>query len=298
MGTAQPQAGRATPQGPLKPIPTPAGGLAPGPPIPLDAVQIAARPGSALTVADLVREAMEAAEAAEYEPDTYGEVREANEGFSEDDLLDFTEDIAALMEAFLNPSVAVAAQTLEVMVQLALDFIDELVAKGVEARRQHEDGIGNSQEGARFQPQLHAEDLLAALSSHPRKALRCREALENYRQLEEFKCAFPEDRYLSPPPSQTLPPVSPQGVKTPGTSTSGGPSTEGKPQQGQSISSTQQAQTPQYEAAHGIKRTSSQSAGAYSNPATQVMRKQQRDAGLEAGLSFTPGASSALPLGI
>ena len=31
------------------------------------------------------------------------------------------------MEAFLNPSVAVAAQTLEVTVQLALDFIDELV---------------------------------------------------------------------------------------------------------------------------------------------------------------------------
>ena len=37
--------------------------------------------------------------------------------------------VAALMEAFLNPSIAVVGQTLEVTVQMVLDFIDDLVSK-------------------------------------------------------------------------------------------------------------------------------------------------------------------------
>lgn len=174
------------------------------------------------------------------------------------------------------------------------------VAKGIEARRQHEDGNGNTQETSSFQPQLHAEDLLAALASHPRKALRCAEALENYRQMEGFKCAFPEDRYLSPPPTQTQSTVSPQGVKTAGASSaSRGPSAERQPQEGQHAVSPQQPRTPpQCETARGTKRTTQQAAGAYSNPATQIMQTQQRDAGLETGLSFKPAVASALPLGI
>lgn len=186
---------------------------------PMEAVQIAARPGSSSTVADLVREAMEAAEAAEAtDPDTdfYGAAREADQGFSVHDLLDFTEDIAALMEAFMNPELAVAAEALELMVQLALDFIDDLVEKALEHRRQQQDGVRRPRGSRRRQPQLFAEDLLAGLSTHPRKALRCKEALENYRMLEEFKLAFPEDRYLSAPAQgQSQPPVSPQSTTTP-----------------------------------------------------------------------------------
>ncbi|KAL8269971.1 hypothetical protein Esti_006105 [Eimeria stiedai] len=190
----------------------------------LEAVHIAARPGSASTVADLVREAMEAAEAAEQEPPSYGDVREADEGFAEDDMLDFAEDIAALMEAFLNPSVAVAAQTLELTVQLALDFVDELVAKGLETRREQEENAEEASEEARPKPQLLAEDVIEALADHPRKALRCREALESYKLLEEFKCAFPDDKYLSPSPVQAQQgaPSGPAGAPPVSASTSGG----------------------------------------------------------------------------
>lgn len=37
--------------------------------------------------------------------------------------------VAALMEAFMNPELAVAAEALELMVQLSLDFIDDLVSQ-------------------------------------------------------------------------------------------------------------------------------------------------------------------------
>lgn len=59
---------------------------------PMEAVQIAARPGSSSTVADLVREVMEAAETADQEADSHGAARATDEGFSVHDLLDFTED--------------------------------------------------------------------------------------------------------------------------------------------------------------------------------------------------------------
>lgn len=88
-----PQISRGPSQGPPKSAATPT--AAPGVTVAtahIDAVQVPARPGSASTVADLVREAIEAGEAAEYEPDSYGVIREADEGFAEDDLLDFTED--------------------------------------------------------------------------------------------------------------------------------------------------------------------------------------------------------------
>lgn len=161
---------------------------------------LVARPGTASTVTDLMREAIEAAETAGDATECFGEVREADVGFGEDDLLDITEDVAALMEAFLNPAVAVAAQTLEVTVQLVLDFIDELVAKGIEARRHREEGTEYS---PRPRPQLKVDDLLVAVRTHPRKALRCREALEHYRQLEAFTCAFRDERYLSGQGGQT-----------------------------------------------------------------------------------------------
>lgn len=53
---------------------------------------LVARPGSASTVTDLVREAIKAAETAGDATNCFGEVREADAGFSEDDLLDITED--------------------------------------------------------------------------------------------------------------------------------------------------------------------------------------------------------------
>lgn len=51
-----------------------------------------ARPGIASTVTDLMREAIEAAETAGDATECFGEVREADVGFGEDDLLDITED--------------------------------------------------------------------------------------------------------------------------------------------------------------------------------------------------------------
>ncbi|OEH79870.1 hypothetical protein cyc_02228 [Cyclospora cayetanensis] len=229
---------QGAPQGPPKPVTPPSTVILAA--MPMEAVQIAARPGSASTVADLVREAMEAAEAAERNPESsYGAVREADEGFAEDDFLDFTEDIAALMEAFLSPSVAVAAQTLELTVQLALDFVDELVEKGLENRRQQQENCRSSSTAPRnLLPPLLAEDLLAALRSQPRKAVRCREALENYRQLEEFKCAFPEGRYLAAP-TQAQTPAPPRG----------------------SSSSTPGAGLPQTQTPHGTSTVSMQPQG-------------------------------------
>lgn len=39
----------------------------------------------------------------------------------------FMFSVAAIMEAFLSPDMAVAAEALELTVQLALDFVDDLV---------------------------------------------------------------------------------------------------------------------------------------------------------------------------
>lgn len=101
LASRQPQPNRGAPQGASKPAGVMGGaaaaGASPVSAAPIEAVQIAARPGSASTVADLVREAIEAAEAAEYDADSYGEAREADEGFAEDDLLDFTEDSELLL---------------------------------------------------------------------------------------------------------------------------------------------------------------------------------------------------------
>ncbi|KAL8428478.1 hypothetical protein ACSSS7_007205 [Eimeria intestinalis] len=280
----------------------------------LEAVQIAARPGSASTVADLVREAMEAAEAAEQEPPSYGNVREADEGFAEDDLLDFAEDIAALMEAFLNPSVAVAAQTLELTVQLALDFVDELVAKGLETRREHEENADESPEDARPKPQLFAEDVIGALADHPRKALRCREALESYKLLEEFKCAFPDDKYLSSSPAQAQQQGAPPGPAGGGghpvsASTSGAgappalhPPTQQGPQGQQQIPRAPPLQpTPYDPGLAAIQRP--QEAGTLSHPPMHhPLRTQKGDvrSGASQQQASTPSAAenTPLPLGI
>lgn len=90
------------------------------------------------------------------------------------------------------------------------------VEKGVEHRRQQQDGVRRPRGSRRRLPQLLAEDLLAALRTHPRKELRCKEALDNYRLLEDFKLAFPEDRYLSTPAQgQAQPLVSPGGSTAP-----------------------------------------------------------------------------------
>ena len=69
------------------------------------------------------------------------------------------------------------------------------VAKGFDAQRQREE----AEDVASPRPRslLHVEDLLTALRSHPRKAIRCREALEHFRQMEAFTCAYRDDRYLS-----------------------------------------------------------------------------------------------------
>lgn len=90
------------------------------------------------------------------------------------------------------------------------------MAKGIEARRHREEGTDYS---PRPRPPLNVEDLLVAVRTHPRKALRCKEALEHYRQLGAFTCAFPDERYLSGQSSQM--PTSASALQRRGTTTAG-----------------------------------------------------------------------------
>ncbi|CDJ40537.1 hypothetical protein, conserved [Eimeria tenella] len=268
---------------------------------PMEAVQIAARPGSSSTVADLVREVMEAAETADQEADSHGAARATDEGFSVHDLLDFTEDVAAIMEAFLSPDMAVAAEALELTVQLALDFVDDLVEKGVEHRRQQQEGMRRPRGSRHCQPQLLAEDLLAGLRSNPRKALRCKEALENYRQLEALKLAFPEDRYLSAPTQgHDVVPVSPQG----GNTASGQQPSAPNPPPVQSTSQDAATVAPSHGhispldplAARQRSVASPHTDDCQSLTPQSALRTQQHDAAFGSRPAVTPSSPNILPL--
>lgn len=179
------------------------------------------------------------------------------------------------------------------------------VEKGVEHRRQQQDGERRPRGSRRRQPQLLAEDLLAGLRTHPRKVLRCKEALENYRQLEEFKLAFPEDRYLSAPPAQgqAQPPLSPPGSSTPtGPQQSGpnGPSGQ-NPLQDTPAAPHPQGPTTPLDNLSGRQRAagtvSAHSVDPRSLMSSPTLRTQQRDhATFESRSRPTPPALSGLPM--
>lgn len=151
------------------------------------------------------------------------------------------------------------------------------------------------------QPQLLAEDLLAGLRSNPRKALRCKEALENYRQLEALKLAFPEDRYLSAPTQgHDVVPVSPQG----GNTASGQQPSAPNPPPVQSTSQDAATVAPSHGHISPLDPLAARQRSVASPPTDDcqsltpqsALRTQQHDAAFGSRPAVTPSSPNILPL--